>query len=247
MSVNLMFTAPSHHYNRRMVREMIEALDIHKWVIGFEIGKKGYRHIQGRVRVSKAKEDAFIEIKKYLDGVHIELCSDTWEYERKDGRFLSSEDTPEIRAVRFGKPRWYQEVWLNAIRSASDRTITIIYDELGNHGKSWLVNHLWETGKAFYVPPMACTVEKLIQFVASGYKGQEMITIDIPRAWKWSEQLYTAVESLKDGLVFDTRYHSLTRNIRGVKVAVFCNVLPKLDKLSVDRWDIIDVGAIVCP
>lgn len=81
---------------------MIDDLDVHKWVIGFEIGKDGYRHLQCRLRVSKGKEEAFETVKSYLPLAHIEECSDTWDYERKGGRYLTSWDTVEIRRVRFG-------------------------------------------------------------------------------------------------------------------------------------------------
>lgn len=242
MTTNLMFTCPRNRYWKSRFWQMIEAEDIHKWVVGFEEGKDGYRHLQGRVRVSKGKEDAFATLKFWLPLAHVEECSDTWEYERKSGRFLSSEDTPEVRAVRFGKLRHEQEMWLKLIRTQSDREVTVIYDPVGCHGKSWFVNWAFEQNLGYWVPPQACTVEKIIQFVTAGYKGQEMILIDIPRAWKWSDQLYCAIESIKDGLIFDTRYTSSTRNIRGVKVAVFCNTLPQLDELSQDRWQIAQIS-----
>lgn len=228
---------------------MIDELDIHKWVIGFEIGKDGYRHLQGRVRVSQGKLDGFEAIKKYLPLAHIEDCSDTWEYERKSGHFLTSEDTAEIRAVRFGKLRWQQQLWMNNLNKQDSRGIDVIFDENGNHGKSWFVNWLYETGQGFYCPPTIDTVKGLIQWIASGYNGEGIIAIDIPRSWKWSDQLYVAIESIKDGLVYDTRYSSKLRNIRGVKVIVFCNEMPKVAKLSMDRWNIFTcdplMGAVI--
>lgn len=238
MSTNFMLTAPRDKFHKKRLWQMIDELDVHKWLVGFEVGKDGYKHLQVRLNVSKSAIDGFTAIKTYLPDAHIEECSDTWEYERKSGRFLSSEDTPEIRAVRFGTPKVIQVDWLDHIKASGDREIVVIYDEEGNHGKSWFVNWLYETGQAFYCPPTVDTVKGLIQWIASGYKGEGIIAIDIPRTWKWSEQLYVAIESIKDGLVYDTRYSSKLRNIRGVKVVCMCNEKPKLDKLSKDRWKI---------
>lgn len=113
-------------------------------------------------------------------------------------------------------------------------------DTKGNVGKSWLCGALYERGLACIVPPTIDTVTKMMQWVASGYRGEPYIVIDIPRSWKWSKELYTAVESIKDGLVYDTRYSAKMRNIRGVKVLCLTNETPKLDKLSVDRWVFFD-------
>lgn len=245
MTTNLMFTSPRCKFFVKRFWQMVEELDLHKWVIGFEVGKDGYRHLQGRIRVSKGEDEAFLTVKSYLPLAHIEKCSDTWEYERKSGRFLSSEDTPEIRAVRFGKPTHLQKMWLELLESANDRNIDVIFDPSGNHGKSWFVNWMYETGKGFYCPPTIDTVKGLIQWIASGYNNEGVILIDIPRSWKWSEQLYVAIESIKDGLVYDTRYYSKLRNIRGCKVMCFTNEMPKIDKLSADRWRIAEIPKTV--
>jgi len=65
------------------------------------------------------------------------------------------------------------------------------------------------------------------------------VIIDIPRSWKWNEALYTAIETIKDGLVYDPRYSAKMRNIRGVKVLCMSNTMPRVSALSEDRWDII--------
>lgn len=133
-------------------------------------------------------------------------------------------------------------MWQSWLNCTDDRQILVIYDESGCHGKSWLVNHWYETKQAFYCPPTIDTVKGLIQWIASGYDGEPYIAIDIPRSWKWSEQLYVAIESIKDGLVYDTRYTSKLRNIRGVQIIVFCNEMPNVGKLSADRWLIHNVA-----
>jgi len=75
-----------------------------------------------------------------------------------------------------------------------------------------------------------------IQDREDGRPPRRYVVIDIPRTWKWSKDLYCAIETIKDGLIVDPRYSARPINIRGVKVLVLSNDRPSLDKLSVDRW-----------
>lgn len=239
MSKDYMGTIKRFRGDKAQWKRLIRDYDIHKWVCGIE-KKDGYKHLQIRIRM-RDSPDPFEVLKYYFPDGHFEPCSDSWHYERKDGHYWASDDTVEVRKVRFGQPRGWQKTCIKALETADDRCIDVFYDPVGKMGKSWLVNHLFETGKAWYIPPYAGTIEKLVQTTASLYIKQgwrPYLIIDIPRAYKWSEQLYVAIESLKDGLIMEPRYESQPVNIRGVKIAVMCNVLPKLDKLSADRWRI---------
>lgn len=212
--------------------EFFDKYDVHKWIIGAETGKNGYNHWQMRM----ATRFTFDQMKVIFPKAHIEECSDTWEYERKEGDFWTSEDTPEIRAIRFGEMNDRQKHIVETARSQNDRQVDVWYDPKGNNGKTWLTVHLWERGKALVVPRASCTAEKLSAFICSAYRGQEFIIIDIPRAGKIPAGLYECIEEVKDGLVFDHRYAGKARNIRGAKVIVFTNTKLDEKRLSFDRW-----------
>lgn len=186
----------------------------------------------------------------FFDHVHTEApffaiykAQDEWNYERKEHRFTSSEDTTDILKIRYGVLRENQKKILKKIEKQGDRNVTVIYDETGNHGKSWLSIYLYEHGRSLVVPRASTTAEKLSAYVCSTYDGQEIISVDIPRSRPITPELYEAIEELKDGLVFDHRYSGKCRNIRGVKVAVFTNNRLDTTKLSKDRWNIIDHNA----
>ncbi len=247
--------------------QYINSHDVHKWIIGAEVGRNGYKHWQIRIKTSdpdffgfEEREEPYItanwkiEYRKVKIGTgwaninipraHIEECSDDWDYETKEGKYLASWDTPEVRRLRFGKPRWHQEAIINRLESTNDREVMVWYDPTGNSGKSWLVGHLYETGQAYYLPPTMTSVQSMLQMMASlaiqdredGRPPRRYVVIDIPRTWKWSKELYCAIETIKDGLIVDPRYSARPINIRGVKVLVLTNERPSLDKLSVDRW-----------
>lgn len=237
-----MVTCPREGVSKKRWFRFFEAYDIHKWILGRETGKGGYKHWQVRFQTSafdKAeKVEDILEIKEWFKQAHVLKASDTWEYETKSGDYFRDDDNPEILRQRFGKFRDVQQRVIEAVYRTNDREIVVWVTEEGNVGKSWLCGALWERRKAHYILPQN-TAKGLIQDCASEVINngkRPIIVIDIPRTWKWTEELYCAIETIKDGLIKDPRYNSRTINIRGTKLLILCNSRPQLDKLSRDRW-----------
>lgn len=230
-----MMTMPWSAASKRMFKIYIEENDIHEWTLGFEVGRDGYRHIHARLNA----RSTFEELQRKFPGCHIEEGSteDDW-YERKDGHFVCSKDTVDVRRCRFGRLRSNQQKILQLLDRQNDRGVLVWFDHTGGIGKSFFTRWLVERGRAYYVPPTVDNSKQIIQYVCAGYKGQPYIVIDIPRSAKWTQSLYTAIESIKDGLVYDTRYTAKIRDIWGCKILVLTNTLPMLDALSADRWQI---------
>lgn len=231
-----MITAPRDKVHKRAWKEFIKNHDIHKWIVAKETGAGGYEHWQVRLDCSCS----FEELKSAFPQAHIEKSTQWCNYERKEGRFVSSDDNNHILSCRYGKLRSNQEKILRTVYANSDREITCVYCPRGNSGKSWLCRHLFEIGKGYYVPPTIRTSQGIIQYVASGYNGEPIIMVDIPRSSKWTPELYESIEAIKDGLVYDTRYSAKMRDIWGVKILVMTNNKPKLNNLSKDRWVLLD-------
>lgn len=228
-----MITMPWNGRSKRMVKLYLEKNDIHDWTIGYEVGRDGYRHIHVRLN---ARHD-FAELQRYFPECHIEEGStEDNHYETKDGHFVCSNDTVDVRRCRFGRLRDNQQEVLELLDRQNDRQVLVWVDSTGNVGKSFLTRWLVERRRAYYVPPTVDNVKQIIQWVCSGYQGQPYIVIDIPRSAKWNQSLYTGIEAIKDGIVYDTRYSSKLRDIWGVKILVLTNSMPKLDALSQDRW-----------
>lgn len=227
-----MLTIPRSKCHKREIMTFLDSHDVHRWIVAKETGKGGYEHWQVRLSTSAT----FDEIKTAFPYAHIEESTQWCNYERKEGRYVCSEDTNPILRCRFGTPRDNQRRILGRIYTQSDRGIDVIVDTSGNHGKSWLSRHLWENGKAYIVPSTINTTQGIIQYIASGYANEGIVIIDIPRSCKWTPQLYEAIEVIKDGLIYDTRYSAKMRDIYGVKVLIMTNTKPQLDKLSKDRW-----------
>lgn len=233
-----MLTIPRDQATKRKMMAFIEQNDIHKWVIGREKGRNGYEHWQVRFEASGIDGDeGFKLIKDWFYEAHIEAnASDNYDYEKKEGRYFADDDNKEKIRQRYGPWRQHQSSILDILDKSGDREIVLWLDKNGCSGKSWLCGALYERRKGCYCPPYLGSVKEIVQWVASGYRGEPYIVIDLPRDIKWNSSLYAGVEAIKDGLVADARYHATTRNIRGVKVLVLANTAPKLDRLSIDRW-----------
>lgn len=227
--------------SKKLLSYIFEQADVKRYIVAIEKGKNGLEHFQ--IRLSCSDPEFFEHMKEWCEWAHVEKAeTDSFDYERKEGRYWTSEDTTEIRICRFGKlggpGREWQEQIMKVLRNQNVRTIDVILDPVGARGKSHFTIALWERGKALVVPRYSCTAEKLSSFVCSAYRGEEIIIIDIPRASKPTTALYESMEEMKDGLVFDPRYSGKTRNIRGAKVLVFTNNPLDLKKLSHDRWNL---------
>lgn len=225
--------------------------DVHKWIIAKETGNNGYKHWQVRLYTSipgfppRKGESVQLNangvrersLKEHWPMAHIEESSGETMYERKEGEFYTSEDTLEILKTRFGELREWQKEAVEIIMGQNDREVDIFYDPDGKSGKSFLVNHLYETGKALYINPFNCNITKVQQDICSAFEKRryDIICIDIPRTQKWTADHYIVLEALKDGLVADPRYNYTNMNIRGAKIAVFCNTKPNQKNLTDDR------------
>lgn len=98
-----MITVPTARTTKREIREIMSLFDVKRWTIAVETGKGGLEHYQMRWTVSGDPNEFFERVHDLCPAWHLEKAStEDDRYERKDGRFWSSEDTTEIRQCRFG-------------------------------------------------------------------------------------------------------------------------------------------------
>lgn len=221
--------------------EFFKAFDIHKYVFALEHGASGYKHWQVRFRVSDSKANSMFQyLKTIIPQAHIEK-SNTWcDYERKEGWFHDSRDTPEVIRQRYAPLYQWQREAVNQLKTQNNREIDVWYSKEGSKGKSHLCAHLYENG-AVYVCPEDDHIARTVCSAIKKRDEVKTIVIDIPRNSKWSERMYTDLEHLKDGIIQDPRYETDTRNISGTKILVVTNTKPTINKLSADRWRITEV------
>lgn len=229
------------------IKKTLESLDIGRWVYCVETGTTGYLHVHLKIKCSENID--WEKLHTVFPTAHIETSNESDGYLRKKGYtfYESSEDTDEVREVRSGTLYPWQAALVGRVLSQSVRQVTVLFDPDGGIGKSWLSAYLFEKGQALCVPPTLDTVKEMIQYICSLYKNEDIIILDIPRSVKWSVKLSTAIETIKDGLLYDSRYTGKVKHIRGIKVLVFTNHDPPRKMLSEDRWDVVEVknGSLV--
>lgn len=134
----------------------------------------------------------------------------TWiRYERAIRKYVRDEEA-ETRTEHFVPRVWQKEV-LGALQAAAnDRTILWVTDAAGNTGKSRLARHLAFTHTGLLLSGKLADMS----FALSDYmdtKGSvpRVVIFDITRAQAdYSDHLYSFAESVKNGMVFTTKYES---------------------------------------
>lgn len=144
---------------------------------------------------------------------------------------------------------WQQEI-LDSRNINEFRKINYIYDEKGNIGKSTVA----ALGEILYngidCPPIN-DCKELMQVMAcecidSDNRTPGIVFIDLPRAMDKDRLfgIFSAIEQIKKGKLYDTRYHYKKYWINSPQIWVFSNMMPDTNYLSADRWTFYKVSAL---
>ena len=247
------FTLPWMRY-RGSETDLICTLDKHckKWAFQLEMSEQGYKHYQGRIS---------LKVKQRLNGVK-KIISDSchWSptstanranmfYVLKEDTRIAGPWTDEMDIVPNYIPRqirnldlypWQQSV-IEMSKEWDTRTINVIYDTKGNIGKSTLVTYMGVFKLAHQIP--FCNDYKEILQAVMDRPVRKCYLIDMPRAIKKEKQfqLWSAIETVKSGYSYDTRYKYKERYFDCPIIFVFTNHLPDKKLLTPDRWKLWEV------
>lgn len=211
----------------------------------------GTEHIQGCVQFKNAR--SFKSVKELLgDDCHIEKCrkwKDSIKYcskleSRKAGEvpYAHGVDLPDEIIDRFdmNKLQAWQAFILDQIKAEPDlRTVNWIYDETGGSGKTLFCKHLKITmgDEVLYCSGKTADIAYAI---AQKKKKPKIILMDVPRCNKDYVNYHT-IEKLKDGIFFSPKYESTEVIMNSPWIWVFANEPPNREKLSADRWRIMEI------
>lgn len=221
-----------------------------KWGYQKEIGvRTGYVHWQGRIslykklRLDKLIKEVSIKGKWSITSKECSSGESFYEYTTKEETRVEGPWTD--RDVERYIPRQIREVetlyeWQNLviekIKHWDSRHIDVIVDKQGCKGKSVLVGHCCCYGLARMIPPLNNFKE--LMCIAMGMPVSKAYFIDMPRALDKTKQaeFYSAVESIKDGHLWDNRYRYREKWIDSPNIWIFTNVPINKSLLSKDRW-----------
>jgi hypothetical protein len=176
------------------------------------------------------------------------------EYTHVDGPWshktppaLKTSDIEYIDSIRADGLPYLEELveYLKAPPGA--REILWIYDSIGNLKKSAVQSWLQYNQLAEWVP-FVDNHKDLLQF-CHGFVGKPAYTINIPRGIGTKDEksrkdfmsFMSAIESLRDGKVYDLRNFPKKAEMNRPHVVIFSNMRPILDSASRDRWKIVSI------
>lgn len=161
-------------------------------------------------------------------------------YAKKGGYWIQKHpDIPSKYASESPKWRPWQLKAIDHLNNQNDRQILYVYDPTGNTGKTFLALWFSSRCRARYLPAVLREAQDFLHAAFARECG--CYFVDFPKSPTEASipRVFSAIESIKNGHVYDERYNYRERYMDPPKVCVFGNF--KLDKslLSKDRWDVI--------
>lgn len=230
-----------------------------KWIFQQEEGRSGFIHYQGRFSL-KVKKRLTTTKKLFPDELHLSVTSN----ENRDNNYYVTKDETRVNGPWSDEdkvifiPRQYkgldknlrpfqQTIWDSA-DEFDPRSINCIIDTRGNIGKSVICALCELNDRGIDMPPVNDS-EKIIQSVCNILMGKQerdpkIIFLDIPRSVKqeslWG--MFTAIEQIKKGKVYDFRYKYQEWWFNSPQIWVFMNIEPNTGYLSKDRWNFWEIN-----
>lgn len=202
-----------------------------------ERGANGTRHIQGWITFKYPFP--FNALKDWFPRAHLEVARNTnalRNYCKKvDTRIEEDPIIDPLESMELYP--WQESVMLLITEPLNYRKIIWIYESEGKTGKTWLCRHLVLSQNAAFVHGKANDVLYAIRKIDPKPK---LICINLSRS-KEQWVSYEAIELLKDGLFFCSKYKSKQVIFNPPVVLVFANFPPDVSCLSIDRWAIYNI------
>lgn len=227
-----------------LLKQRLETLG-EKYIVGKEVGECGTPHLQGWVQFkNRVRPITAIGIKE----IHWEKqkgsnqqCID---YCQKEGNVWIVKDCGDVkRRIKDpleGKELYpWQQFVLDLIKQEpNDRDIYWFWEPDGNIGKTSFVKHVLIHNNDCTVVDgkVADAIHGVTEMVRRG-KDPRVVFMDIVRTQE-GRISYSAIEKIKNGMFFNTKYETGMVLYDCPHVIIFANWEPDTYALSKDRWQI---------
>lgn len=216
-----------------------------KYIIGKEVGESGTPHLQGYFEWPRKIRPCSLGLS---NKIHFEKArggrADNIAYCSKDGKFVTNCHIPKpIKTLKLEQLYEWQQVLLELLTTTGDdeRTIYWVFDEDGNTGKSAFCKYLCFNEPAIMVDGRSQDIMNGISnYIEKEGMAPEIVCIDCPRH-NVGFMNYGAIEKVKNGHCFNSKYESKQLIFNSPAVVVFANSPPDTEKYSLDRWCIYQI------
>ncbi len=234
-------------------KEILESLGANKYVFQLEKGKNGTLHWQGVFSFRSAKKWSTLDNKCRSTAVWAPCISvkDARRYCSKvrtsQGQtFCKGYVVPEELMDPLGGKElyeWQREIVELCSGSPDDRKVFWFYSEAGNVGKSALGKHMCLNLERCYIMggKFRDSMYAIAKMVNEKHAPPKVIIFDIPRSCQrdgYPLVSYHAMEKIKDGCFFSSKFESQMVLFNTCHVIVFANLPPNEAELSRDRWQV---------
>lgn len=220
------------------------------YCVQLERGENGTPHLQGYVNFGKkVRPLSVIDNKNY----HWEKCKKpneaiaycSKEDTRIDGPWTSGVFLKTSFLLR-DLHLWQKTIVELVAERPHPRIVTWVVDTRGGKGKTALCKHLIASrpNRILYVSGKGADIKYAVHEWIKAGNPLEAVLFDFVRS---AEDFvsYDAIESIKNGIFFNTKYESGMCMFEVPHVICFSNWMPKKEKLSADRWNIMDIDPVV--
>lgn len=211
-----------------------------KYVFQEETGSNGTPHLQGYFHLKQKMRFSEFGLPKQIHWEKVRNTEATEEYCQK-------EETRTGKIYKFGFPKeikikiieelrsWQKDIVDYIDKDPDDRKILWVHESIGNVGKSAMTKYLVVKYKALFIDEGKKS--DLINLIFNTNMDKcKLVVIDIPR--DNNNISYKTMESIKNGLVCNTKYETGVKAFNPPHIIVFANFSPEVEKMSLDRWDI---------
>jgi len=211
-----------------------------------EKGESGTKHLQGCIELKKAMRWTELKLPSSIHWEKTNNIESAFNYciknETNNGkRWIYPEPVKTLESLYI----WQIEAKNILLKKSNDRTIYWFFDIKGNKGKSQFIKYLVINYNGAFLD--AGTKRDLINLIFNTDMNKcKLVLLDICRS-EGNEVNYSAIESIKNGLVCNTKYETGFKAFNSPQIAIFSNYPPITESLSTDRWKIYEIVSICEP
>ena len=216
------------------------------YVIGKETGEEGTPHLQGYIECpKKCRWSEF----KLPTTIHWEKCkgnrASNVQYCKKDGDYVHSPALKPPRELKLITPDYDWEIEiLEAIKKEpDDRTIHWIWSEKGCMGKTQFCKYLCAKHGACCLHGKGNDIRHgLAEWIKDKSCFPDVVVYPIPRCFDKQYLSYEGLENIKDMFFYSGKYEGGQVNGPPPHLYVFANCEPNYEKMSLDRWRVVNIN-----
>ncbi len=214
------------------------------YVFQEEKGESGTPHLQGYVGWKSKK--SFTVLKKVFPAVHWEKCKNKaaaisycQKLDSRNGRMWYKgvrveavvEDPWDIKKAT----GWQTRIIARIGQPPVARKIHWYWSDGGAIGKTFLCKHLVLKHQALYVTGKLGDILYGVSKWIEKHGELKILLVGLCRS-QGERCSYSALESISDGVFYNSKYESAMCTFNPPFIGVFANAPPDTDKLSADRW-----------